>query len=193
MMSKITVCFLRSLALGGLLAVTGCGRISNALAQRAQREIDSKLLHLNNSCYGYQISSDGSPGELLEMKSPSVELEPSQLDAGDKANGIEWRGKVHIVCKVYRTAGVVTDNKTKEVISVGKWSDWKDGSLKDTSGNMYAQMSNTKVESVPLFDYYHGGVFQTNGIELTIRNGKWLWSVNNAPIPTHDIVQKATQ
>jgi len=169
-----------SVMLASFLAASGCGPNPNAqILAQAQKEMNDKFLHMDESCYGYELRFDGFPMVLVEMKEPSIEVEPwPQLDEGDKANGIEWRGDIHFVCKVYRTVFVETHQETKDVRVQGKWSEWRDGSRKDTHLG--------RAGGVPLF-----APDVTGSVHLTIRKGQWEWCVKDAPKPTSDIVRKA--
>jgi hypothetical protein len=118
------------------------------------------------------------------MKDPTIKVWPDQLDEGDKANGIEWRGSIGIECKVWRRIPVSIDRQTKEVTGVdGKWSDWHDGSKKgDFSGFVdRPPVLPTRVMMPP------------HQIVLTIRKGEWQWTVKDAPKPTPGIVRMASE
>ena len=182
-----------SVVLASVLALAGCGMNPNAqIIAQVQKDIGEKLLLSETSWYGYgayRAGRDEIIDRLVEMKDPLVTVgESEQLDSGDKANGIEWRGYVLIECKVYRSSRITIDRETKEVIPVGNdkfsWGEWKDGSCKGTHlENTERGLISMRGPGAP--------VFESNPIRLTIRNGQWEWCVKDVPKPTLELIRKA--
>ena len=147
--------------------------VTDSVTAQARREIESKLLHIEDSWYGYDLSY---PYDLVQMKGLSIETAAYDLDAADKANGIEWRGVVRIQSEIYRTLRVTIDRESKAVRVVGKWGEWR-------TGTPVVGRRGIVRNQVPIFARSSSG-----NLELTIRNGKWEWSVPNAERPDRAII-----
>lgn len=164
-------------ATGGVAATDSGG----AILTQARKEIEAKLLYLNESWYGYEMNPfGGRPQRLVEMKGLSIKAKANGLDAADKANGIEWRGVIRIECEVYRTVPVTIDRESKAVRVTGTWGEWRNGGERDAAaGNM--------IGGVPVFvvDPMRAA---SPMLDLTIRNGRWEWCVNDAQTPDRAIV-----
>lgn len=148
------------------------GLLSDAqVLAAARREIQSKLLHYDNSWYGYLYFTGDRPARLVEIKGLSMSMERSSpLSPADKANGIQWQGAIVVEGEMYRTMNVDFERGNQEVRLTGSWSDWKDGSRNTSLGRV----------GVALFFDWEGL------IALTVRNGRWEWRVNDADKPNVD-------
>jgi hypothetical protein len=154
---------------------------SDGVTAQARNAIEAKLLHVDESWYGYEMNSfSGSPQRLVEMKKPSIKAKAFDLNPADKANGIQWRGTVRIECEVYRTVPLSIHLQTKAMRVVARWGEWQTGVPVDTPlGKMGG--------GVPVFavDPFKAA---SPELDLTIRNGRWEWCVERAQQPDRAII-----
>jgi hypothetical protein len=149
--------------------------------------------------------SNGSPSGLVEIKGLSVRAKGRDLDAADRANGIEWQGEVYVECDVFRTVPVSFDPENKAVrvsetsreidVTFGPrestarvpgtsrtWGEWENGHTKETLMG--------RIGGVPVFAADPLTSFASPALKLTIRNGEWQWCVSGATKPDPAIIPK---